>query len=176
MSRRRPSVRVLFLLAALAAPSEAAPASKAALPRPLKRYDAAVLDAVRVRAARRLRNPECRKVLSDFTDVEGRTLEERLRPWGMEPSEYLLSLPFFDGSQAPLCRRPAVQLVTTPGLVPILVCPARGRIESRIARVEARHPSLAEVMVIHEMLHTLGLGEDPPTTFAITDRVRARCR
>jgi hypothetical protein len=31
-------------------------------------------------------------------------------------------------------------------------------------------------MVIHEMLHTLGLGENPPTTLEITERVRARCR
>jgi hypothetical protein len=38
------------------------------------------------------------------------------------------------------------------------------------------NPTLAEAMVIHEMLHTLGLGENPPTTFEITDRVMARCR
>jgi hypothetical protein len=31
-------------------------------------------------------------------------------------------------------------------------------------------------MVIHEMLHTLGLGEDPPSSFEITERVRRRCR
>jgi hypothetical protein len=31
-------------------------------------------------------------------------------------------------------------------------------------------------MVIHEMLHTLGLGENPPSTFEITARVRDRCR
>jgi hypothetical protein len=30
-------------------------------------------------------------------------------------------------------------------------------------------------MIIHEMMHTLGLGENPPTTFEITERVMARC-
>ena len=39
-----------------------------------------------------------------------------------------------------------------------------------------KNPTLAEAMVIHEMLHTLGLGENPPTTFEITDRVLSRCR
>jgi hypothetical protein len=31
-------------------------------------------------------------------------------------------------------------------------------------------------MVIHEMLHTLGLGENPPSTFEITERVKQRCQ
>jgi hypothetical protein len=31
-------------------------------------------------------------------------------------------------------------------------------------------------MVIHEILHTLGLGENPPTSVEITQRVEARCR
>ncbi len=30
-------------------------------------------------------------------------------------------------------------------------------------------------MVIHEMLHTLGLGENPPTSIEITQRVKGRC-
>jgi hypothetical protein len=29
-------------------------------------------------------------------------------------------------------------------------------------------PGTAEAMMIHEMLHTLGLGEDPPSSFEIT--------
>jgi hypothetical protein len=31
-------------------------------------------------------------------------------------------------------------------------------------------------MVIHEILHTLGLGENPPTSIEITQRVESRCR
>jgi len=31
-------------------------------------------------------------------------------------------------------------------------------------------------MVIHEVLHTLGLGENPPTSTEITLRVEGRCR
>ena len=32
------------------------------------------------------------------------------------------------------------------------------------------------VMMIHELLHTLGLGENPPTSQDITVRVTNRCR
>jgi hypothetical protein len=33
----------------------------------------------------------------------------------------------------------------------------------------------AEIIVIHEFLHALGLGENPPTSDEITERVTARC-
>lgn len=36
--------------------------------------------------------------------------------------------------------------------------------------------SHAEAIVIHEMLHSLGLGENPPTSDYITSRVMERCR
>ena len=32
-----------------------------------------------------------------------------------------------------------------------------------------------EAVLIHELLHSLGLGENPPDSAAITDRVMARC-
>ena len=68
-------------------------------------------------------------------------------------------------------------MATTPGLPSVFVCPAGpGRLNSRLSRIELESGSRAEAMVIHEMLHTLGLGENPPTTFEITDRVRERCR
>jgi hypothetical protein len=34
----------------------------------------------------------------------------------------------------------------------------------------------AGAVVIHEILHTLGLSENPPSSKEITDRVLARCR
>jgi hypothetical protein len=33
----------------------------------------------------------------------------------------------------------------------------------------------AEAYVIHEMLHSLGLGENPPSSLAITAKVMSRC-
>jgi hypothetical protein len=57
------------------------------------------------------------------------------------------------------------------------VCPTGvNALNSRFAKVQAETPSVAEFMIIHEMLHTLCLGENPPTSFEITEQVMKRCR
>lgn len=145
--------------------------------RPLHAYDRSVVERVRARAAARLGDPECRKLLTDFKDGGGRTLESNLQPWGVSASGYLLQLSFLDGSTVPACQTRAVMMTAIPGVPRVFVCPASaGRFGSRLSQLEFASGSLAEAMVIHEMLHTLGLGENPPSTFEITDRVRARCR
>ena len=145
---------------------------------PLSAWDTAALERARAGAVRRLAQAECQRVLSDFLDAEGRPLLANLEPWGLAPAEYLQrSVSFHDGATLPVCRRANVFLVTPPGQVAVFVCPGGGALPgSRFARVQAQDPSLAEAMVIHEMLHTLGLGENPPSTYEITDRVVARCR
>jgi hypothetical protein len=55
---------------------------------------------------------------------------------------------------------------THPGSQVIRVC---GR------QFRDRDPEAAVIIVIHEFLHALGLGENPPTTHEITARVAARC-
>jgi hypothetical protein len=145
--------------------------------RALNAYDRGVVQRVRTRAAARLGDPECGKLLTDFTDGGGRTLESNLRPLGVSASEYLLQISFLDGSGLPACRTLEVIMATTPGVPRVFVCPAgAGQTTSRLSRMEFERGSVAEAMVIHEMLHTLGLGENPPSTFEITDRVRERCR
>ena len=68
-------------------------------------------------------------------------------------------------------------MATVPGVPRVFVCPAApAGANSRLSRMEFQSGSLVEAMVIHEMLHTLGLGENPPSTFEITARVRGRCR
>jgi hypothetical protein len=63
--------------------------------------------------------------------------------------------------------------VASPGVRRVFVC-------SKFADVQLRQPGIAESMVIHEILHTLGLREAPqkgaPTSIEITQRVEARCR
>jgi hypothetical protein len=44
------------------------------------------------------------------------------------------------------------------------------------AEFQLRQPGVAESMVIHEALHTLGLGENPPTPMEITNRIYGRCQ
>jgi hypothetical protein len=145
--------------------------------RPLSAYDRNVVERVRARAAARLDDPECGKLLTDFKDGGGRTLESNLQPLGVSPSRYLLQISFLDGSRLPLCGRLAVIMTTTPGVPRVFVCPAGvGRLNSRLSQIEFESGFRAEAMVIHEMLHTLGLGENPPSTFEITERVLQRCR
>ncbi len=143
---------------------------------PLNAFDQGVIERLRARAAARLEEPECGRLLTDFKDRRGRTLRENLEPLGLSASEYLRRIAFLDGTALPRCRRLDVVMTTAPGLPRVFVCPADGQLNSRLSRIEFRSGSLAEAMVIHEMLHTLGLGENPPSTFEITERVRDRCR
>jgi hypothetical protein len=108
-------------------------------------------------------------VLAEFNDAEGRTLESNLAEWGMGPADYTALVPFLDGSGEPLCRKAKTALVSSPGVRRVFVCPS-------FAAVSVHDPLLAESLVIHEILHTLGLGENPPTQLEITQRVQARCR
>jgi hypothetical protein len=154
-------------------------ASASAGPRPasLPAWDTAAIERARAGAAKRLGKPECQKVLSDFTDADGKTLLQNLETWQLGAPDYLQVIRFVDGSSIRNCRQTSVQLTTPPGLPAVYVCPAgHGIGGSRFAQTEIRNSSLAEFMVIHEMLHTLGLGENPPSTFEITDRVKERCR
>ena len=168
----------LALIGVVAAPESLSAPAPSSLNKPLAAgYDAAAVDQARSGALRKLQDPECLKILTDFRDREGRTLAENLDTWGVSAAQYLRMLPFLNGAALPLCRRNTAALTSVPGLPPIYVCPASGgHLRSRLAEVEAENPSLAEAMVIHEMLHTLGLGENPPAPSEITARVRARCR
>lgn len=144
----------------------------AAPPLALTGWDARAVDTARTGAVRRLEREECRKLFTDFSDAEGRSLQGNLDQWTASPAEYVGLIPFVDGSREKLCRRTNVALVAQPGVRRVFVCKA-------FADVQLREPAVAEAMVIHEILHTLGLGEAPmpdqPTSLEITERVEARC-
>jgi hypothetical protein len=147
----------------------AAASVDAAAPLSLAGWDARAVESARTGALRRLESDECRKVFTDFTDSQGRTLQQNLEEWGASPAEYVGLIPFVDGSSQALCRKTKTALVATPGVRRVFVC-------RTFAEVQLRQPGVAESMVIHEILHTLGLGENPPTSIEITQRVEARCR
>jgi hypothetical protein len=50
------------------------------------------------------------------------------------------------------------------------------RVCSSFGRLAAAEPERAEALVIHEVLHTLGLEENPPSSEQITVAVEKRCR
>ena len=139
----------------------------------LSGWDKGAIERARAGAVRRLAQPECQTLFDDFTDARGRTLRQNLDEWTADPVEYLGLVPFVDGTSQPNCRSTKVALSTTVGTRRVFVC--RG-----FSDFQVRQPGVAESMVIHEILHTLGLGESPqkgaPTSVEITQRVEAHCR
>ena len=120
-------------------------------------------------AARKLEQPQCLRVLEDFRDQTGHTLAENLATWNRTPVDYLKTTPFRDGSFHPNCSSGKSALFSVVGMRPVFVCP--------IFRKQAeRDPWAAENWLIHEMLHTLGLGENPPSSLEITQWVNQRCQ
>jgi hypothetical protein len=119
-------------------------------------------------AARRLSQPECGRVLSEFQDAGGRSLQANLDTLGLPASDYVLkSIFFYDAEEEGKCRYSVVAAVTQPGSRVVQICP---RFDLRSQR-----PKWTEALLIHEALHTLGLGENPPSSREITHRVLQYC-
>jgi hypothetical protein len=122
-------------------------------------------------AMRRLERPACHRIFEDFQDASGRSLQEGLDAIGQDGPSFLREWVYFaDGRQQPRCDEAGVVAVTYPGSRAVWICGRRFQWE------QWRDPGHAEVVLIHEALHVLGLGEDPPTSAAITRQVLARCQ
>ena len=121
-------------------------------------------------ASRRLESARCQTVFADFRDERGRPLQERLAELGMSGQSYLELVVFYDGTGQATCRRDGVLAFTGQGHRVVYLC--RERFERELRAGESR---FAEIVLIHEMLHTLGLGENPPSSQAITNHVLRRC-
>jgi hypothetical protein len=121
-------------------------------------------------AARRLESPLCQTLFADFQDEHGRPLQERLADLGVSGPSYLEWVVFFDGTGLSTCDREGVIAFTGQGHRVVYVCRERFEREWR-----AGQSRFTEAVLIHEMLHTLGLGENPPSSQAITHQVLNRC-
>jgi hypothetical protein len=130
--------------------------------------DAAAVTKAVVGAIRRLEQATCRRIFTDFGDARNRSLQAGLDALGMTAPAYLQMIGFYDGSAHRRCERSTIQAFTTPGHRVVFVCP-------RFTRTQLTEPEAAEMVVLHEALHTLGLGENPPTSTQITRRVTERC-
>jgi hypothetical protein len=162
-----------LMIACLAvwAPSEYASAEEAG---PTVRIDdgftaAAVRSAVKG-AARRLRRASCQRLLAEFVDAAGHTLQANLDARGLTALDQLQSIDFEDGVSRPLCDKTGIHAVTRPGIAVVYIC------GGAFVAAHQRNSYLAESYIIHELLHTLGLGENPPKSQEITDRVNVACR
>ena len=116
-------------------------------------------------ARARLARPSCAAIFEEFLLPDGRTVQSELDRRGIGPQELVQSLVFVDGRRATACQDGRSVLITTPGSLLIRVCPGFAQLGSR----------LSASLIIHEALHALGLGENPPSSRDITNRVERRC-
>ena len=158
---------VFFTMAVLAAPGSAEPSTRP-LPAPHALLGV-IFDTALGRAREKLDSPGCLLVLDDFRDASGRTLAENLASAGLSASEFLTSLEFRDGRSEGVCRRRHVDAFTTVGGSTVWACPG-GSLSLGGENLRAGADTL-----IHEMLHALGLSENPPTSLEITRRIVDRC-
>jgi hypothetical protein len=120
-------------------------------------------------AHQRLGDPACRRIFTDFTSLDGRRLDEMLAERGETGQGFLSQLFFYDGSRHLACGDGGRFAFTKPFSRVVFVCGGRFR------QKREWNPAASEALIIHELLHALGLGEDPPTSMAITAQVLERC-
>jgi hypothetical protein len=120
-------------------------------------------------AAERLAKPSCQLVFSDFQDGRGQPLSDRLVELGASPQGYLRLVVFLDAGPSPQCGKPGVLAFTSRNSRVVYLC---GR---DFERAERRDPREMQVTIIHELLHSLGLGENPPSPREISFRILRRC-
>jgi hypothetical protein len=124
------------------------------------------LKRARLGARERLGRPECQAVLTDFESVNGGRLDLVLRSTGRTAQEQLDLLVLESGLGRPLCDHGARLAFTRSGSSAVSVC---------LRPFTLLPPAEQDAILIHEMLHSLGLGENPPESTAITDQVLKRC-
>jgi hypothetical protein len=115
-----------------------------------------------------LASPGCAQVYGDFELPTGGTPQGELDRMAIGPKEFLETLVFTDGGREPVCRMGQAALAMKPGTRLVFVCP-------RFAAFQIANARMSASVIIHESLHALGLGENPPSSNEITQRVERRC-
>jgi hypothetical protein len=169
-------VRLVSIALAAAASNALAADERAGAPSTLaakaRLQDVRSNEAVRMAllgAHERLGDPACRRIFTDFTSIDGKRLDEVLAQDGATGQGFLSLLFFYDASRHLACGDGGRLAYTKPKSRVIFVCGQRFR------QKREWNPATSEALIIHELLHALGLGEDPPTSVAITAQVLERC-
>jgi hypothetical protein len=140
--------------------------SKTPPPRPALEDKIPDLRRARQGARERLADPQCLAVLTDFESVNDGRLDLVLRASGRTAQEQLDLLVFESGLGRPLCDRRLSLAFTQIHSSVVSIC---------LRPFTLLHRPEQEAVLIHEMLHSLGLGENPPESVAITKQVLKRC-
>ena len=159
------AILMSWLASTVAAQVQREPWPMIRIPDPVARQ--AAIDALETASAR-LADADCRKILTDFENGNGRSLADQLSSLAVDIQGYLSMVTFMDDSRHPRCVS-GVLAVTSPGSRVVGVC------VGELKQINAQQPEYIVATFIHEILHTLGLGENPPSSRQITARVLARC-
>jgi hypothetical protein len=161
---------LLFAAACTAAPVRAGSAAVREGPvRIGNAYLANIVSRALQGASERLSQPRCQQVFEQFSDQAGRRLAENLAALGEDGRSFLGRLFIYDAGGHDLCVSGRALAITWPGVRVVMVCGEPFR------QAYVNDPALAEAVLIHEALHSLGLGENPPSSQEITARVRQLC-
>ena len=127
-----------------------------------------VLQEALPEAWRLLEEPGCHALLSELKDEKGNPLAGNLSKGAVDLQDHLARLVFVDGSETKACAKGALA-ATEPGSRVVHVC------SSRLTWTWQQNRRHVIAGLIHEALHTLGLGENPPSSAEITSLVLKRC-
>jgi hypothetical protein len=120
-------------------------------------------------ALRRLESARCRRLFDEFEDASGRPLASILVGLDQTPASFMSLILFEDGNRARRCADRNVLALTEPGARVVWLC------TEQFVRTSQEEPAFVEAILIHEGLHALGLGENPPRSETISRRVEALC-
>jgi hypothetical protein len=120
-------------------------------------------------AGARLAHSDCQELLTDFRNLAGETLSTSLIARNRTPADAFGLLRFYDDRESLHCRVGKTLAFTTVDGPIVRVCGREFLHRFLLNRMAT------EMIVIHEFLHTLGLGENPPASVEITRRVAVRC-
>jgi hypothetical protein len=116
-----------------------------------------------------LARPQCQSLFLEFKDERQLPLTAKLGELKTDPQGYLRLALFLDGAQSRTCKRDGILAFTAQGSRVIYLC---GGDFERAWRRDNRE---VQVAIIHEVLHSLGLGENPPAPRDISHRVQQLC-
>jgi hypothetical protein len=120
-------------------------------------------------ATARLARPPCQEIFGDFSDGSGQRLSARFAASGKTAAEAFAVLRVFEDRDAKQCFGGTRLAFTEVGSQLIRVCGPQFKDQF------LRDRRVTELIMIHELLHTFGLGENPPSSEQISAQVAVRC-